>query len=116
MAWSPTRNSSVLWPYRLLEPRPERQSKPAVINAFPRMRSCPKASVHLALGSLARELIKPPLELWIRSAHLIYHLFRPVKVLPLPLDRPVLGGRRQDIPQIADFVGDLHELGAGRQV
>src|SRR5450631_3004564 len=42
-------------------------------------------------GPLPVQLIKSPLELRIRSPHLVNHLLRPVKVLPLPLDGPVLG-------------------------
>jgi hypothetical protein len=32
------------------------------------------------------QLIKPPRKLGIRPADLVYHLFRPSKVFPLPID------------------------------
>src|ERR1039458_7319156 len=67
------------------------------MNAVPRMRSCPKASVYLALGSLAKELIKPPLELRICPPDLVYHLLGPVKVLPV--DQYKLRVLRCDAPQ-----------------
>jgi hypothetical protein len=57
------------------------------------------------------QLIKPPLEVRIRLPNLIYHPLRPFKVFPFPVDRPVVGRRCQNIPPIADLVGQLDELG-----
>jgi len=84
--------------------RAERSSS----NAY-RLRPCGQDQTFTPLPI---ELVTPPLKLRIRPPYLVYHLPRPVKVLPLSLDRPILGWGRQNIPQIADLVGQLDLFGA----
>lgn len=52
----------------------------------------------------------------MRASQAIDDALRPVKVFAPPLERPVRRRCKPDVPQVADLVRELYELGAQAQV